>query len=95
MSKQIQIRDAKKSDAPTILQFITELAIYEKEPDAVKTDEQAIIKTLFSEGATAHSVICLEDNEPIGFAVYFYNYSTWLGKNGFEPFLNNLRAGEA
>lgn len=82
MSKQIEIRDAKKSDAPTILQFITELAIYEKEPDAVKTDEQAIIKTLFSEGATAHSVICLEDDEPIGFAVYFYNYSTWLGKNG-------------
>ncbi|MDC9566187.1 MULTISPECIES: GNAT family N-acetyltransferase [unclassified Pseudoalteromonas] len=82
MSKQIQIRDAKKSDAPTILQFITELAIYEKEPDAVKTDEQAIIKTLFCEGATAHSVICLEDDEPIGFAVYFYNYSTWLGKNG-------------
>ncbi len=82
MSKQIQIRDAKKSDAPTILQFITELAIYEKEADAVKTDEQAIIKTLFSEGATAHSVICLEDDEPIGFAVYFYNYSTWLGKNG-------------
>ena len=82
MSKKIQIRDAKKSDAPTILQFITELAIYEKEPDAVKTDEQAIIKTLFSEGATAHSVICLEDDEPIGFAVYFYNYSTWLGKNG-------------
>ena len=36
MSKQIQIRDAKKSDAPTILQFITELAIYEKEPDAVR-----------------------------------------------------------
>jgi len=69
MSKQIEIRDAKKSDAPTILQFITELAIYEKEPDAVTTDEQAIIKTLFSEGATAHSVICLEDDEPIGFAV--------------------------
>jgi len=82
MSKQIQIRDAKKNDAPTILQFITELAIYEKEPDAVKTDEQAIIKTLFSEGATAHSIICLEGDEPIGFAVYFYNYSTWLGKNG-------------
>ena len=82
MSKQIEIRAAKKSDAPTILQFITELAIYEKEPDAVTTDEQAIIKTLFSEGATAHSVICLEDDEPIGFAVYFYNYSTWLGKNG-------------
>lgn len=78
----IILRDAVPSDAATILHFITELAVYEKEPDAVKTDEQAILKTLFSEGATAHSVICLEEDTPIGFAVYFYNYSTWLGKNG-------------
>ncbi|MGO2128128.1 MAG: GNAT family N-acetyltransferase [Pseudoalteromonas prydzensis] len=78
----IILRDAVPSDAATILHFITELAVYEKEPDAVKTDEQAILKTLFSEGATAHSVICLEGDTPIGFAVYFYNYSTWLGKNG-------------
>ncbi|WP_348708424.1 GNAT family N-acetyltransferase [uncultured Pseudoalteromonas sp.] len=82
MSNAITIRPAIASDAATILHFITELAIYEKEPDAVKTDEQAILKTLFSEGATAHSVICLEGDTPIGFAVYFYNYSTWLGKNG-------------
>ncbi|WP_339688163.1 GNAT family N-acetyltransferase [uncultured Pseudoalteromonas sp.] len=80
--KTITLRDAQPSDAATILHFITELAIYEKEPDAVKTDEQAIIKTLFSEGATAHSLICFEGDTPIGFAVYFYNYSTWLGKNG-------------
>ena len=82
MSNAITIRPAVASDAATILHFITELAIYEKEPDAVKTDEQAILKTLFSEGATAHSVICLDGDTPIGFAVYFYNYSTWLGKNG-------------
>ncbi|XQF94386.1 N-acetyltransferase family protein (plasmid) [Pseudoalteromonas espejiana] len=82
MNNNVIIRDANISDAQTILQFITELAIYEKEPDAVKTDEQAIIKTLFSEGARAHSIICLENDKPIGFAVYFYNYSTWLGKNG-------------
>lgn len=76
------IRPAKAEDAATILHFITELAIYEKEPEAVKTDEQAIIKTLFSEGATAHSILCFDGDEAIGFAVYFYNYSTWLGKNG-------------
>ncbi|KTF16671.1 GNAT family N-acetyltransferase [Pseudoalteromonas sp. H105] len=81
-SKSIIIRDAQPSDAATILHFITELAIYEKEPDAVKTDEQAILNTLFSDDATAHSIICLEGDTPIGFAVYFYNYSTWLGKNG-------------
>lgn len=81
-TNRLTIRDAQPSDATTILHFITELAIYEKEPDAVKTDEQAILKTLFSDGATAHSLLCLEGDEPIGFAVYFYNYSTWLGKNG-------------
>lgn len=81
-TQTITIRDAQPSDAATILHFITELAIYEKEPDAVKTDEQAILKTLFSEGATAHSLICFDGEEAIGFAVYFYNYSTWLGKNG-------------
>ncbi|MEL0649738.1 GNAT family N-acetyltransferase, partial [Pseudoalteromonas agarivorans] len=58
------------------------LAINEKEPDAVKPAEQAIIDTLFSEGANAHSIICLQGDVPIGFAVYFYNYSTWLGKYG-------------
>ncbi|MBH0055480.1 GNAT family N-acetyltransferase [Pseudoalteromonas sp. SWXJZ94C] len=82
MSKVIEIRDAKPSDAKTILHFINELAIYEKEPDAVKTNEQAILDTLFCEGATAHSILCLDGDEAIGFAVYFYNYSTWLGKNG-------------
>ena len=82
MNIPIEIRDAKPSDASTILHFINELAIYEKEPNAVKTNEQAILETLFCEGATAHSLICLQDDQPIGFAVYFYNYSTWLGKNG-------------
>ena len=60
MNTAIEIRDAKPSDAKTILHFINELAIYEKEPDAVKTDEQAILNTLFCEGATAHSLICLK-----------------------------------
>lgn len=82
MTNTIDIRDAQASDAKTILHFINELAIYEKEPQAVKTNEQAILDTLFSEGATAHSIICFDGDEPIGFAVYFYNYSTWLGKNG-------------
>lgn len=82
MTNTIDIRDAQASDAKTILHFINELAIYEKEPQAVKTNEQAILDTLFSEGATAHSIICFDGDEPLGFAVYFYNYSTWLGKNG-------------
>jgi GNAT superfamily N-acetyltransferase len=81
MSK-IVIRQAVSEDAELILKFIEELACYEKMQDAVKTNVQEIQATLFSKEATAHALICLENGKPIGYAVYFYNYSTWLGKNG-------------
>ena len=45
--------------------------------EGVETDE----RSLFSEGATAHGLICLRDGLPIGFAVFFFSYSTWLGSN--------------
>lgn len=76
------IRQAVRSDVATILHFINELAIYEKEPDAVEATEEKLIKTLFTEGATAHAILCFDGEQAIGFAVYFFNYSTWLGKNG-------------
>ena len=44
--------------------------------------EDAIRKTLFDEGATAHALIAEMDGTAIGFAVYFFNYSTWQGRNG-------------
>ncbi|MBD1581943.1 GNAT family N-acetyltransferase [Pseudoalteromonas sp. S16_S37] len=78
----IQIRPAKKSDAPTILAFINDLAVYEKEPDAVFNTVSEIEKKLFCEHPTAHALICEQEGEAIGFAVYFFNYSTWLGKHG-------------
>lgn len=78
----ITVRPAEPSDAKTILHFINELAIYEKEPDAVVNTVAEIEKKLFGEQARAHSVICEQDGEAIGFAVYFFNYSTWLGKHG-------------
>ncbi|CAH9063738.1 hypothetical protein PSECIP111951_03190 [Pseudoalteromonas holothuriae] len=78
----IQIRSAEKQDAETILNFINELAIYEKEPDAVLNTVSEIEAKLFCEHARAHALICEQDGEAIGFAVYFYNYSTWLGKHG-------------
>lgn len=78
----LTIRPAIPSDVSTILYFINELAIYEKEPDAVEATEDKLIKTLFTEGATAHAILCFDGERAIGFAVYFFNYSTWLGKNG-------------
>ncbi|MDO6706041.1 GNAT family N-acetyltransferase [Photobacterium sp. 1_MG-2023] len=79
---QIDIRPATIEDAPLILRFIQELATYEKQPHAVKATLKDIQTNLFDEHATAHAIICSVHQEPIGFAVYFYNYSTWLGKNG-------------
>ena len=85
---EITIRNALPSDVKTILNFIQELADYEKEPEAVKATEEDIRCSLFSERANVFGLICESENNPIGFAVYFFNYSTWLGKNGL--FLEDL-----
>lgn len=78
----IKIREATVDDAELILHFITELAIYEKAEQEVLASVADIQKTIFGEGSIAHALICELDGQPMGFAVYFYNYSTWLGKNG-------------
>lgn len=77
----IEIRPAVPSDAAQILTFITELAEYEKARHEVIASVVDIERSLFSEGATAHGLICLCDGLPIGFAVFFFSYSTWLGSN--------------
>ena len=87
----ITIRNATK-DSQTIFNFIMELAIYEKAPTEVKTTVEEIENSLFSPNATAKALICEEDGIAIGFAVYFYNYSTWLGKNGI--YLEDLYVSE-
>ncbi len=79
---KLTIRDAVAEDTELILRFITELARYEKAEHQVLATREKILESLFTEGASAHALICLLDDVPIGFAVYFFNYSTWLGKNG-------------
>jgi GNAT superfamily N-acetyltransferase len=81
MSKAI-VRAANKADAIHIHRFIVELAIYEKAEHEVKSTVADIEATVFSEGCTAHALIVELDGEPAGMAVYFFNYSTWLGQNG-------------
>jgi len=82
------IRDATIEDAALILSFITELAIYEKAENEVKATAEDIEKCLFNDETTTKALICCAGDEPIGFAVYFLNFSTWLGKNGL--FLEDL-----
>ena len=79
----LQIRDAIRADAELILGFITELAIYEKAEHEVLARLADIERSLFDDPASpAKALICLLDDEPIGFAVYFLSYSTWLGRKG-------------
>ncbi|WP_161865666.1 MULTISPECIES: GNAT family N-acetyltransferase [Pseudomonas] len=98
----LNIRPATPDDAELILRFITDLAIYEKAEHEVKTDAAGIRDSLFADGSTAHGLICEHDGEPIGYAVYFFNYSTWLGKHGLyledlyvSPEARGLGAGKA
>lgn len=84
----VKIRKARVEDSSIILGFIKELAAYEKEPEAVTATVADIEHNLFDARTTTDAVICSLDGRPIGFAVYFLNFSTWLGKNGL--FLEDL-----
>ncbi|WP_028534718.1 GNAT family N-acetyltransferase [Paludibacterium yongneupense] len=78
----IAIRTATRADAAQILDFITELAVYERAGHEVLARVEDIEHTLFAADAPACALMCLKDGKPIGYAVYFYSYSTWLGRNG-------------
>ncbi len=78
----IDIRDAVPADAELILGFVIELARYEKAEHEVKASVEDIRKSIFGADSTTSALVCSIDGIAVGFAVYFYNYSTWLGKNG-------------
>lgn len=78
----VTIRSATPADAPTILRFVKELATYEREPDAVKATEADFERVLFGPRPYAEAVIAEGDGAPLGFALFFHNFSTWQGKPG-------------
>jgi GNAT superfamily N-acetyltransferase len=77
-----QIRPACVEDAPIILQLIRDLAAYERAPDEVAATEEQLVDVLFGERPAAEVLLAFERESPVGFAVYFYNFSTWLGRPG-------------
>jgi len=79
---EVTIREARLEDTDLILGFVKALAIYEKAEHLVLATQDNIRQSLFDSSASAKSLICMLGEVPIGFAVYFFNYSTWLGKNG-------------
>ena len=80
--KFMDIRIATADDAELILALIIELAIYEKAEHEVVTTAEEIRESIFGSNSKTSALIAEVDNKPVAYAIYFYNYSTWLGKNG-------------
>ncbi|RZJ14131.1 MAG: GNAT family N-acetyltransferase [Haliea sp.] len=98
----IDIRPATTADAGLILGFIRELAIYEKAEHEVLATEDDLRRSLFGQQPRAWALICSVDGVDAGFAVYFFNYSTWQGRQGLyledlylSPSHRNVGAGRA
>ena len=81
-AQTFQIRPAGVRDVPVILQLIRDLATYERAPDEVVATEEQLVDVLFGERPAAEVLLAFERKSPVGFAVYFYNFSTWLGRPG-------------
>ncbi|TRM63564.1 acyl-CoA N-acyltransferase [Schizophyllum amplum] len=84
--RKYHIRTAEPKDIDVILQMIIELAVYEKEPDAVKATPELLQKNLF-EDKYANAILAFSgdipgEGQPMGLALYFFNFSTWTGRPG-------------
>lgn len=77
-----RIRPATAADVGTILRFVRELAAFEREPDAVEATEATLSEALFGEKPAAEARIAEGPDGPLGFALFFHNFSTWTGKHG-------------
>src|SRR5437660_4256219 len=78
----LQIRPARVEDVPVILELIRDLATYERAPDEVTATEEQLVDVLFGEKPVAEVLLAFEGKSPVGFAVFFHNFSTWLGRPG-------------
>ncbi|OLB01088.1 MAG: N-acetyltransferase [Verrucomicrobia bacterium 13_2_20CM_54_12] len=80
--ENFQIRPAHVEDVPVILQLIRDLATYERAPNDVTATEEQLVDVLFGERPAAEVLLAFEGRAPVGFAVFFYNFSTWLARPG-------------
>jgi len=78
----LALAPAVEADVPLLLRFIRDLAVYEKLAHEVVATEDGLRRTLFGERPYAEALIARLDGVPAGFALYFHNYSTFLGKPG-------------
>ena len=81
-NQNVAIRPATIGDVPIILELIRDLATYERAPHDVTATEEQLTDVLFGEKRAAEVLLAFEGDTPIGFAVFFHNFSTWLGRPG-------------
>ncbi len=81
MNTTVAFRDAERKDVPLILQFIKEIAAYEKMSDQVIADETTLETWIFDK-EKAEVFFVLEEEKEVGFALYFHNFSTFVGRGG-------------
>jgi len=80
--EDFHIRPARVEDAPIILELIRDLATYERAPEEVTATEEQLVDVLFGERPAAEVLLAFEGESPVGFALFFHNFSTWLGRPG-------------
>ena len=88
-----QVRAATKADVPVILSFIKKLADYERLSHEVVATEKLLIETLFGRRRTAEVALGYFKREPVGFVLFFHNFSTFLGRPGI--YIEDLFVDEA
>ena len=88
-----QIRAATKADVPVILSFIKKLADYERLSHEVVATEKLLLETLFGRRRTAEVALGYFKREPVGFVLFFHNFSTFLGQPGI--YIEDLFVDEA
>lgn len=79
---RLRIEEATAGDVPLILRFIRELAEYEKLLHGVTATEESLRESLFGPNPSAEVLLTYDDEEPIGFAIYFFNYSSFVNRRG-------------
>ena len=78
----LEIRFAERADVPVILRLIKALSVYEKLEDKVVATEEKVDRALFGQRPYAETIIAELDGKPVGFALFFHNFSTFLAQPG-------------
>ncbi len=76
----VAVRRAVPADVPDILRLVVALAVYEREPDAVKATEESLHETLFGSDPQVFVFVAERDGAVVGIALWFLTYSTWTGR---------------